>query len=138
MSDVKAHTRVVNGRRQTVRRHSREDPNRDQRKRDRLERRVLRERQEQASPDAYPDRGTPGERRRRKKPSHGRRAKQHFGKAWKNRGRHRGRAAGHLALGCLFAALAGGRHAGRGCRAFGRGCRAVYRGSMRRLAGQWS
>jgi len=138
VSDVKQHTRVRNGRRETVRRHGREDPNRDQRKRDMFERRVLRQRQEQDHPDAYPNRRTPGEKRRRPKKTHGKRARHHFAQAWKHRRRHKGRAARHLALGCLFAGLAGGKHVGRAGRAFGRGCRSAYKGGMRRLAGQWS
>ena len=59
---VRTHTRKVGGKTVTVRKHTADDPAAAQRKRDAFERRVLRERQEAANPDAYPARRTPGER----------------------------------------------------------------------------
>lgn len=96
---VRTHTRTVNGKTVTVRRHAAADPEAAaaaaQRKRDRFERRVLTERQQAASPAAYTAaRRTPGERKQRKK-NGWQRAKGHAGKARRLWRRHKARAAAH-------------------------------------------
>lgn len=97
---VRTHTRTVNGKTVTVRRHNAADPDaqaaKDQRKRDAFERRVLTERQRAASPAAYSGtpRRTPGQRRHRKK-SGWTRAKSHARKAKRLWRRHKARAAAH-------------------------------------------
>jgi hypothetical protein len=99
--DVRTHTRRVNGKTVTVRRHQQDD-DAAQRKRDNFERRVLRDRQQAAHPDAYPaTRRAPGERKRRKKTGW-QRAKGHAKKARRLWRRHKARAAAHglAALGC--------------------------------------
>lgn len=79
---VRRHTRKVNGKTVTVRKHNAADPAAAQRKRDAFERRVLRERQEAAHPDAYPARRAPGQRtRKRKRGPKPARAKRHAKKA---------------------------------------------------------
>lgn len=101
--DVRTHTRRVNGKTVTVRRHQQDD-NAAQRKRDNFERRVLRDRQQAAHPDAYPaTRRAPGERKRQKKTGW-QRAKNHAKKARRLWRRHKARAAAHglAALGWAF------------------------------------
>ena len=92
---VRTHTRTVNGKTVTVRRHDTADPEAAQRKRDAFERRVLTERQQAAHPSAYTTtRRTPGERRARKK-NGWTRAKGHARKARRLWRRHKARAAAH-------------------------------------------
>lgn len=99
--EVRTHTRTVKGKTVTVRQHKAADPAAEQRKRDAFERRVLRERQEAAHPDAYPARRAPGQRKRRTKRLKPARAKRHAKKALRLWRRHKVKAV-------LFAALAAG------------------------------
>jgi hypothetical protein len=118
--DVRTHTRKVGGKTVTVRKHSASDPAAEQRKRDAFERRVVKERQEAAHPEAYPARRTPGLRTKRKKRTPGRaRAKRHAKKALRLWRRHKVKAVlfAGLALGELgaWAAVTG---AGKARKAF--------------------
>ena len=98
--EVRTHTRrTADGKTVTVRQHKAADPAAEQRKRDAFERRVLKERQEAANPDAYPARRTPGLRQKRKKRDPGRaRAKRHAKKAHRLWRRHKVKAAAYAAL----------------------------------------
>ena len=93
--EVRTHTRrTADGKTVTVRQHTADDPAAAQRKRDAFERRVLKERQEAANPDAYPARRTPGERQQRKK-NGWQRAKGHARKARRLWRRHKVKAMAH-------------------------------------------
>lgn len=114
--EVRTHTRVVNGKTVTVRKHKAADPAAEQKKRHAFERRVNRERQQaatqalqarQQAEALYPKpAGTrkprvPGERKRRKSRLRPARAKRHAKKALRLWRRHKVRA-------LLFAGLAAG------------------------------
>lgn len=134
--EVRTHVRTVNGKKVTVRSHTRDDDGAasqdggadswehdgsdetgaTQRKRHAFEGRVLRERQ--AAEAKYEVRGkrTPGERKRRKK-NGWTRAKGHARKARRLYRRHKVRAAGHAALAIGWAAGYGARRGYRAARA---------------------
>ena len=99
--DVRRHTRTVNGKTVTVRRHEADDPAAAQRQRDAFERRALTERQQAAHPEAYTKTATrvPGERKRKKRGPKPARAKRHAKKAFRLWRRHKVKAV-------LFAGLA--------------------------------
>ena len=126
--EVRTHVRTVNGKKVTVRQHSRQDDGSDswehdnsdedgaaQRKRHQFEGRVLRERQQQEAKYEVKGKRTPGERGRRKNGMT--RAKGHVRKARRLYRRHKVKAAGHLAAAGIWASAYGTRKAYRAVRA---------------------
>lgn len=116
MGTVRQHTRVRNGRTETVHRHERNDQGfteRDLNRRDAFERRVLRERQ--AARRGKPAPQPAGERRRKAKVTPAR-AKRYAKRAWRARKRHPGKSVVYtiMALGIITAW--GGAKAGRAAR----------------------
>ena len=130
---VRQHTRTVNGRTVTVRRHQAEDPAAAQKKRHAFERRVQRERQQAAAQallerqlgealyERQPGRKprTPGERKRRKARLKPARARRHAKKALRLWRRHKVKAVlfAGLALGEITAwgVITGASRARRAC-----------------------
>lgn len=115
MSTVRQHTRVRNGRTETVHRHERDSngmSERDLNRRDAFERRVLRERQAARRGQPLATGRAAGERKPKRKATPAR-ARRYARKAWRSRRRHAGTSVFYalLALGTITAW--GGAGAGR-------------------------
>lgn len=121
---VRTHTRRQGGRTVTVHTHTRDDTAAAataQRKRDTFERRVVRERQEAAHPEAYASRRTPGQRKQRGRGPRTATAKRHAKTAARLWRRHKIRATAHAgAAAAVITAWAAWQTAAAGRRAWRR------------------